>query len=61
MSTKAERAARAARRIRPIEVTVRQKDGTVVTQWIDADMRQRKHSSRPPPGGGKKTSEREPT
>lgn len=39
MSTKAERAERSARRIRPIEVTVRQKDGTVVVQWIEADMR----------------------
>lgn len=57
MSTKEERAARASRRIRPIEVTVRQKDGTVVTQWIEADMRQRKHSSRPPPGSGKRKVE----
>jgi hypothetical protein len=57
VSTKAERAARAARRIRPIEVTVRQKDGTVTVQWIEADMRQRKHSSRPPPGGGKRKGE----
>ena len=57
MSTKEERAKRAARRIRPIEVTVRQKDGTVVTQWIEADMRQRKHSSRPPPGSGKRKTE----
>jgi hypothetical protein len=54
MSTKEERRLRAQRRIRPIEVEVRQKDGTVVTQWIEADMRQRKHSSRPPPGGGKR-------
>jgi hypothetical protein len=48
---------RAQRRIRPIEVTVRQKDGTVTVQWIEADMRQRKYSSRPPPGGGKPKGE----
>lgn len=54
MSTKEERRFRAQRRIRPIEVTVRQKDGTVVTQWIEADMtdRRQKRTSRPPPGSG---------
>ena len=57
MSTKEERRMRAQRRIRPIEVTVRQKDGTVTVQWIEADMRQRKYSSRPPPGGGKPKGE----
>jgi hypothetical protein len=57
MSTKEERRLRSQRRIRPIEVTVRQKDGTVTVQWIEADMRQRKHSSRPPPGGGKPKGE----
>lgn len=57
MSTKEERRFRAQRRIRPIEVTVRQKDGTVVTQWIEADMRQSKRSSRPPAEGGKRKGE----
>jgi hypothetical protein len=38
MSTKSERAERAKRRIIPIKVPVRQKDGTIDVQTIDADV-----------------------
>lgn len=39
MSTKAERRQRAKRRIMPIKLKVRQKDGSIVKQTVDADMR----------------------
>ncbi len=41
MSTRAIRAARCARRILPVKVRVRQPDGRVVVQVVDADVRVR--------------------
>jgi hypothetical protein len=51
MSTKAERAARVKRHILPIKILVRQLDGSVRVQVVDADVREDKRSSRK--GGGK--------
>jgi hypothetical protein len=41
MSTKADRRARAVRHILPIKVRVRQTDGSVQVQRVDADVRTR--------------------
>jgi hypothetical protein len=46
MSTRAERAFRANRHILPIKVGVRQRDGRVTKQVVDADVRKDKRSSR---------------
>jgi hypothetical protein len=46
MSTKAERAARATRHILPIKVRVRQTDGSVDMQTVDADVRQDKRRTK---------------
>lgn len=46
MSTKADRATRAARRILPVKVRVRQPDGSVVVQIVDADVRLDKRRSK---------------
>lgn len=42
MSTKSDRAWRANRHIIPIKIDVRQKDGSYITQILDADVRVRK-------------------
>jgi hypothetical protein len=44
MSTRAERAFRATRHIIPIKVKVRQSDGRVVVQTVDADVREDKRA-----------------
>lgn len=46
MSNKNERAFRASRRILPVKVRVRQADGSVVVQVVDADVREDKRRSR---------------
>lgn len=42
MSTKADRAHRAERKILPIKIPVRQLDGAITVQTVDADVRIRK-------------------
>lgn len=44
MSTKSERAFRSTRLVLPIKHKVRQKDGSVTTQRVDADVRNDKRS-----------------
>jgi hypothetical protein len=51
MSTKASRAWRSARHILPIKIRVRQPDGSVQVQIVDADVREDKR-------GGKKGGSR---
>lgn len=46
MSTKAERRTRSKHRILPIKVPVRQSDGSVIIQVVDADVRVRKSSKK---------------
>jgi hypothetical protein len=46
MSTKSERAFRAARHIQPIKIEVPQSDGSVAVQHVDADIREDKRRSK---------------
>jgi hypothetical protein len=46
MSTKAERAFRVAHKIQPMKIKVRQSDGSVIVQNVDADIREDKRLAR---------------
>lgn len=48
MSTKDERQWRTVRRILPIRVKVRQKDGSYIDQIVDADVREDKRNRSKP-------------
>lgn len=49
MSTKEERAFRARRHVLPIKVEVRQPDGSIIVQNVEADVRKDKRSRRGKP------------
>ena len=49
MSTKSERAFRAGRHIQPVKIKVRQTDGSVVVQNVEADVREDKRARKGKP------------